>query len=103
MSRTRTYTKAVSILRQVHDSLSSQIDSLQMFLDDNIQYFETKDKDSEERWRGFFERISSELVHLQRWQRRLKQRIQRFDAMKDGVCLTLCPLGQLYADAYLSS
>jgi hypothetical protein len=90
MSQTRSYTKAVSILRQLHDALFAQIDSLQTFLDDNMQYFETKHRDLEEQWKCYLDRIASELIHLRRWQRGLMQRIQRFDGMKDGVGSNMC-------------
>jgi hypothetical protein len=77
--------KAISILRQLHDILSTQCDSLQTFLDDNMPFFETKDGDLETRWNCYFDRIESESVNLRRWQRGLVQRMQRFDGMKEGV------------------
>ena len=78
--------KAVSILRQFHDTILSQIASLETFLDETHQYFETNDRDLDEHWRRYFDRIRRENNHLRRWERRLAQRMQRFDGMKDGVC-----------------
>ena len=77
MTQTRSYTKAVSILRQFHDTLFAQAESLQTFLDDNREQFE--------QWTCYFDQISSDMIHFRRWQRRLLQRMQRFDGMKDGV------------------
>jgi hypothetical protein len=95
--------KAVSILHQLHDTLDAQLDSLQTFLDDNTPYFETRDKDLDEQWRCHFHRISRAIVHLRRWERRLMQRMQRFDGMKDGVRRLCYPYnGQVHADSYLS-
>jgi hypothetical protein len=85
MSQTRSYTKAASILRQLHDALFAQNDSLQIFFDDNMQYFETRDAELEARCKSQLDRIFNEMIHLRRWQRRLMQRIQRFDGMKEGV------------------
>jgi ubiquitin C-terminal hydrolase len=77
--------KAVSILHQLHDTLFVHLDSLQTFLNDNLQFFETKDEDLDEQWKCYFDQISRKIIHLRRWQRRLIQRMQRFDGMKDGV------------------
>ena len=86
MSQSRSYMKAVSILRQFHDTLSAHLDSLDAFLD-GTRYFETQTPKPEpnEQWRCYFDRISREMVHLQRWRRRLLQRAQRFHDMKDGI------------------
>lgn len=95
--------KAVSILHQLHDTLFAQLASLQTFLDNEIPYFETRDKDLDEQSRYYFDRISREMVHLRRWERRLMQRMQRFDGMKDGVRQLCIPNScQAHADSYLS-
>ena len=67
---------------EVHSSASVKFDPGFVY----IQYFETKDKKLEERWRYYFDLISREIVHLRRWERRLMQRMERYDGMRDGVC-----------------
>ena len=84
MSRTRSYTKAASMLRQFHDTLATTIESLQNFLDDNLHFFETESGQDAVSM-SYLEIVHCETFHLRRFRRRLLQRMQRFDGMKDGV------------------
>lgn len=72
------------MLRQFHDTLATTIESLQNFLDDNLHFFET-DAGLDVMSISYLEIVHSETFHLRRFRRRLLQRMQRFDGMKDGV------------------
>jgi Mg2+ and Co2+ transporter CorA len=85
LTRTNSYTKAVSILRQSHDTLSTTLETLHNFLNDTEVYFEKKDSTGEDLWRGFYVLIQCETDHLELWIRRVGQRMQRFEAMKNGL------------------
>ncbi|MCJ1383575.1 hypothetical protein MMC17_006689 [Xylographa soralifera] len=89
MALTRSYMKAVSILHQLHDTLSTQLDSLRTFLDEEMQVFESGDKISSGRWKYYLDRIWRNVANLRKRERRLMQRLNRFNEMKDGV-RTLC-------------
>jgi Mg2+ and Co2+ transporter CorA len=85
LTRTNSYTKAVSIMRQSHDTLSTTLETLHDFLNDTETYFEKKDSTGEDLWRGFYVLIQCETDHLELWNRRVGQRMQRFEAMKNGL------------------
>ena len=89
MALTRSYMKAVSILHQLHDTLSTELESLQTFLNEKMQYFETEDQLSSGKWKDHFDCIWRDVIRLRERERRLMQRLKRFNGMKDGV-RTLC-------------
>lgn len=72
------------MLRQYHDTLVTTIDRLEAFLKHHHDLF-TIDESFDDQC-GCVQRIFDlELTHLKRWRLRLFQRMQRFDAMRDGV------------------
>ncbi|MCJ1421357.1 hypothetical protein MMC32_007720 [Xylographa parallela] len=92
MALTRSYMKAVSILHQLHDTLSTQLESLQTFLDGEIPFCETEDKISAGKWKYCLDCIRRDVVYLRKRERRLMQRLKRFNGMKDGVRALRNPL-----------
>ena len=92
MALTRSYMKAVSILHQLHDTLSTQLESLQTFLDGEIPFCETEDKISAGKWKYCLDCIRRDVVYLRKRERRLMQRLKRFNGMKDGVRALRDPL-----------
>jgi len=85
MTRTKSYTKAVSILHQLHNTLFATIDNLENFLDEKTHYFDAGDEKLNDQWSRYMDWISLEMGELRRWQRRLSQRMKRFDGMKVGL------------------
>ena len=92
MALTRSYMKAVSILHQLHDTLSTQLEFLQKFLEKEIHFFETEDRVLSVKWKYYFDCIQREVVSLRKRETRLMQRLRRFSGMKDGVRALCIPL-----------
>ena len=92
MALTRSYMKAVSILHQLHDTLSTQLESLQTFLDTQMPFLSTEDKNSSEKRKSYLDHIRRGLPSLRKRERRLMQRLKRFNGMKDGVSELYIPL-----------
>ena len=68
--------------------MSTTLEILQRFLVSNKHYFkdlETEDQITNDPWRGYFQIIAVEVNHLEMWQRRVQQRMHRFESMKDGL------------------
>jgi Mg2+ and Co2+ transporter CorA len=84
MSRTRSYSKAASMLRQYHDTLSTTLDRIHDFLKQNEDTFNYQ-KDFQDQCGCYMRIIDIEYTHLTRWRRRLHERMQRFDMMRDGL------------------
>lgn len=84
MARNRSYSKAASMLRQYHDTLSTTLDRLKNFLRENKHFFEDQ-KDFEDQCGCYYNIIENEQTHLERWRCRLYQRMLRFDSMRDGL------------------
>lgn len=82
--------KAGSILRHLHNSLDLHIFFLEDFLDNKSHFFETDDKEQEKEWCFYLDVVVSELGCMKRWARGMQQRMERFDAMRDGVRIPLC-------------
>lgn len=85
LTRTKSYTRAVFILRQFHDMLNLTLDTFEDFIDGELGYFETNIETLDKFWSRYLESISDDLASLRYWQRMLSQKIQTFDRMKDGV------------------
>ncbi|KIX04584.1 uncharacterized protein Z518_05454 [Rhinocladiella mackenziei CBS 650.93] len=85
LSRTKSYTRAVSILRKFHDLLSLTLDSFQEFSRNELKYFETSSEVLDRFWTSYLESVFESTETLRHWQRMLLQKIQTFDRMKDGV------------------
>lgn len=62
ISQTRSNMRTIS-LRQPGGILSTQCDSLQTFLDDNMPFSETKNGDLETKRNCYFDRIGSNIVN----------------------------------------
>jgi Mg2+ and Co2+ transporter CorA len=72
------------MLRQYHDTLSTNLDRLQEFLNETTDVFGKQD-DFEDQCGCYLNIIVFEITHLNRWRRRLQQRMERFESMRDGL------------------
>lgn len=85
LGRTKSYTKAVSIMRKFNDILSLALDTFHDFELGEGQYFGTGNDELDSRWKGYLDSISDDFASLRYFHRILVQKIQTFDRMKDGV------------------
>ena len=72
------------MLRQYHDTLATTLDRIQDFLKQNEDIFKDQ-KDFQDQCGCYHRIIENEISHLNRWRRRLNERMQRFDMMRDGL------------------
>ena len=86
LSRTRTYTTAIELLRLLHNSLVKVIESWESFENGEIQYFEVNEQETHRRgWGSYFAAIEKNMTELRFLRRLLQQRIEMFDNMRNGV------------------
>lgn len=72
------------MLRQYHDTLATTLDRMQDFLRPNEGIFSDQ-KEFQDQCGCYLRFIEIEFTHLNRWRRRLHERMQRFDMMRDGL------------------
>ncbi|KAL9625601.1 MAG: hypothetical protein Q9160_000314 [Pyrenula sp. 1 TL-2023] len=84
-SGTKKYTWAVSLLRRFHDLLLKTIESWDLFVSTELDFFDVDSEVLRDLWGNYFSRITNDVSELRFMQRSLEQRIQTFDRMKDGV------------------
>jgi hypothetical protein len=97
LGRTKSYTRAVSILKKFSDTLALTLDTMRDFELGEMQYLDAGNDALREMWNGYYDSISDD-VNIMRYLRRLLiQRIQTFDRMKDRVGdLTVALLAPAY-------
>ena len=85
LGRTKSYTKAVSIMRKFNDTLSLSLDTFQDFELGELQYISTGNDTLDDLWKRHLDSIFNDFTSMRHLQRILVQKIQTFDRMKDGV------------------
>ncbi|KEF59571.1 uncharacterized protein A1O9_04416 [Exophiala aquamarina CBS 119918] len=85
LGRTKSYTKAVTIMRKFNDVLILSLDTFRDFEQDELQYFNTGNEMLDDLWKRYLDRIFDGFATMQYLQRVLVQKIQTFDRMKDGL------------------
>jgi len=85
LGRTKSYTKAVSIMRRFNDMLSLSLDTFRDFELGELQYFGTGNAMLDDIWKPYLDSIFDDFGTMRYLQRVLVQKIQTFDRMKDGV------------------
>ena len=85
LNRTKTYTHAVSILRQCNDALSTTLDAFQDFAHTEFLYFQTESRILDGLWQDHMTSLFETAKELRAMQRKLSQRISTFDRMLDGL------------------
>ena len=85
LNRMKTYTHAVSILRQCHDALSTTTDAFQDFASTEFQCFQTGSEILDSLWKDYTTSLSDNAGDLRAMQRKLAQRISTFDRMLNGL------------------
>lgn len=84
-SGTKKYTWAVSLLRRFHNLLLKTIESWDLFVSTELDFFDVDSEVLSNLWGDYFSKITNDVNELRFMQRSLEQRIQTFDRMKDGV------------------
>lgn len=85
LGRTKSYTKAVAIMRKFNDVLTLSLETFWDFEQDELQYFNTGNEMLDDLWKRYLDRIFDAFATMRYLQRVLVQKIQTFDRMKDGV------------------
>ncbi|KIY03609.1 uncharacterized protein Z520_00300 [Fonsecaea multimorphosa CBS 102226] len=97
LGRTKSYTKAVSILRKFNDMLNLTLETFQDFEQGELQFLNTRDEKLDDLWKIYLDRIFEDFATMRYLQRVLVQKIQTFDRMKDGVRIAGCRFSILIA------
>lgn len=84
MTRTRSYAKAASMLRQFHDTISTTLDRFDEFIKENKWLYEKQD-DFQDNCPCYKERIAEQVTDLTRIRGRFFQRMERFESMRDSL------------------
>jgi hypothetical protein len=85
LGRTKSYTKAVSILKKFSDTLALTLDTMRDFELGEMQYLDPGNDALREMWNAYYDSISDDVSIMRYLRRLLIHRIQTFDRMKDGV------------------
>ncbi|KAI9811173.1 MAG: hypothetical protein M1827_005624 [Pycnora praestabilis] len=89
-SRTKEYTWTVQVLQLFHDSLERLIQSWDNFQNGESGYFNVKGNDTLQRtWEMYLASTEKDVRELRTLQTSLKQRIEMFDRMRNGVSILL--------------
>ncbi|MCJ1403964.1 hypothetical protein MMC11_007187 [Xylographa trunciseda] len=89
-NRTREYTSTIELLRLLYNAIIKIIESWERFEDGELQYFEVEEQATlRKTWDGYIADIVKDSNELRSLRTTLRQKIETFDNMKNGVSAIL--------------
>ena len=89
-SRTRAYTEIIELLRLLYNALVKVIESWESFESGEIRYFDVREQDTLRKvCESSLASVEKDTTELRFLRRSLQQRIEMFDNMRNGVCLSV--------------
>jgi hypothetical protein len=91
LSRTKKLTITVSTIRRFRDSLTRTIQAWDNFDRENVQMFGLVGLEAlRPRWEGYLSQTRENIAELRSYRELLRQKLELFNSMRDGVCISIC-------------